>query len=239
MRASHLLLLWAPLISCSLTYPTGVRSEPLLMAAPADRAVWGAVGYDLTWVIEAAYAQRLGGSARLDLGVTAPVVLLPSVGGARAFAAASTRFDMSPWLALGLRGRTDVAFSRDPVGTHLGVLVDISLQPGIYRDRWSLAVDAAWRGALMTVTWPSENARALFGERHGGAGVEEAPRAVVQALASNRWKLGLAAAWRASDAVTLSAEGGLQYLPNAFGILSNPPVFPLPFFAETGVAWTF
>jgi hypothetical protein len=129
----------------------------------------------------------------------------------------------------------DLRLARDSTGTKVGLGTSFELRPGVYAERFTVALDLAASVIFSTYMRHSPAVRSLFNERHpGDAPGASGPRNGFYALTSQRFRVGAAGGAAVTRAVALHAEVGFAYTPQLPGILTNPPHGPLPFYVAAG-----
>jgi hypothetical protein len=134
-----------------------------------------------------------------------------------------------------------VPWSVDSVGTWVGLDSALAVQPGLYRERWVLALDVGARWGWFTAFTPSAAVEQLFGERPGSS--VQRPGAGLLAFPAHRFHLGLTARgqvvrWEAL-ALEVFLRGGVVWVPTGLDVAGGPPTSALPFEAVAGVSCVF
>ncbi len=215
-------------------------------AGPVQNQVVAGVGWDSTWLAETGYARalpvRLGnaGSAA-EVRLALPVVLVPGLSGGTAESGLTTLFRHPSHLGASAAVDTGLSWATDSLGDKVAWVGQVSVRPGYYADRFSVAADLTWRTSLATHISHSDAVHDLFDDRYPDgtepADTVDGPRSGWYALAANRLRLGLAAATRVGRAASLYAVGGWELTPQAQGIHNLPPIHSLQFTFRLGGGW--
>lgn len=207
-----------------------------------DRRVWFEPGWDPTWVAGfggsyAAWLPRNGMRIDVDMGARVPIVL--GFDAWQFAAGATTLFITDSGMGVALGVHPDLRLAHDAIGTKLGIGGAVGARPGYYGKSWTLALDALASVALTTHVWHSNEVRDLFNDRYptdAGAAAINGPRDGWYRATSHRLRLGLAGGMAVSKLATLHATAGFVYTPHVGGVVANPPIGPMPFFATLGGA---
>ncbi len=210
---------------------------PRIGRLPPDSRAFVDLGWDPTWMaVLGASRVVLGSRAGIDVSVDVetrwPLLLLPN----GELSAGATLY-ATPGSALGVTFgvHPDLRLARDSTGTKVGLGTSVELRPGLYAERFTVALDLAASVVLSTYVHHSAAVRSLFAERYPGeATAGPGPKNGFYALTSQRFRVGAAGGAAVTRAVALHAELGVAYTPQLPGILSNPPHGPLPFYVAAG-----
>jgi hypothetical protein len=182
---------------------------------------------------------QVGGRVRLagDGALRLPLVLLPG---------------LDAWqLAFGLTGsgvlqnglgatiglHPDVRFADDSSGTKVAIGAALGARPGYYARRWSAALDLLWSTAVATHMSHSEAVKDTFRDRYPDGRAGDGPEDGWFAFSSHRLRLGVAGGLAAAPWLAFHGSAGFAYTPQVGGILANPPISPMPFYANVGGAY--
>jgi hypothetical protein len=220
-----------------LVTPEALSVAPRIGADPPGSRAFADFGWDLTWLMALGASREVltnttGLSVSIDVQTGWPVLLLPNgevAAGATLYATAGGIFGMT------LGAHPDLRLARDSTGTKLGLGSSFELRPGLYGERFTVALDVSASFVFTTYMHHSQAVRSLFDERYPGEtrGVS-GPKDGFYAVTSQRFRLGAAGGAVLSRTVALHGQLGFAYTPQLRGILMNPPHGPLPFYVAAG-----
>lgn len=233
--------LWVPL-ALGLASANAHAQTPMISGAPPPKHRVGlSLGWDPTWIAGLGYAHS--GPVLLEqyptqfeVALVLPVALLPSFDGARLEGGISTLFTKANKAGLAASAHTGLALADDSLGTHLGWSFAISVKPGYYAPRWSVALDLGYRTSLVTYMAHSDAVKDLFADRYpdGGPNADHGPKNGFYAFTAHRFRLGLMTGFRAGEHVGLFLTAGLQYTPQAQRLSGYAPLTSLPYDGQLG-----
>lgn len=208
----------------------------------ASSSVSLTAGWESTWVAVATYGlglpDFLGPRGTVwQSELVLPISALPA---AKLATGLHGLFGAERGFAFGAVAKLNFAWTVDPTGAKAGVGGQAAARPGYYTSGWSLAGDLGWRSNLLTFVGHSENVDTLFEDRYPEGAEptgDDGPRDGFIGPQAHRIQLGIASALRLSEAVKLTARGGVEWAPTAAGISTAIPVRPLPFYALLGGAF--
>lgn len=226
------------------TRPARAEGVPVLVTGeiPAAR-VWLTPGWDPTLTLALGYSRTVAPTPawfalQADAFLRLPLILASNLDAWQLAGGASVACLRSSGWGVVARIHPSLTVAHDVTGTKLGVGVGLAAQPGFYGRRFSVAVDLAWSPTLATRMWHSEAVRDLYRDRHGPGGpAEGGPRDGWYRTTAQRFRVGLAGGVRFLALWAVHASAGFAYTPQHAGILINPPVGPLPFYADLGAEY--
>lgn len=218
--------------------------KPVVSAKIPEHAVGASFGYDPTWVVGLNYAHGwrhvLGQhDARLDISLDAPAVLIPTGLNWKAAVGFTGLFAVRERFRIAAQANTGIATAKNVLGTKLGWIVHLGARPGYYDEHGHFAADIAYRTALATRVWHSDVVAGTFDDRYPddsyAALAEKGPRDGWYGLRAHRIRLGFTGGVQAGGVFAFHIGGGFQYIPQARGIVMNPPLGTFPFYANVGI----
>ena len=206
---------------------------------PEDR-MGASFGWDPTWLVGLGYAHRvppLGGrySAQVDAVLAVPLVLIPELNAGKLTGGVQALLLGHGRLGTVAGAHTGLTLANDPTGTKVGWGLELNVQPGYFAPTWSIAIDLAWRTALATYIAHAERVRDTFDDRYpdgAPAGAQDGPRDGWYFLPANRFHVGAAGGFVIAARTALSLAGGFDYTPQVEGVLVNPAIGGMPFYAR-------
>lgn len=240
MRIGSVAALLAALFAPSTAHAQAIA--PVVGTDLAARRVWLGVGWDPTLTTD------LGGSLEplapltdfrlfADAAFRAPVVLLSGLDDWQLALGATFVFGTGKGLGATLGVHPDVRLANDTTGSKVALGAALGVRPGYYVKNWSVAFDALWSMALATHMAHSNAVKDLFEERYPSGARGQGPHDGWYAFSSHRVHLGVSAGVAPARAIALHVSAGFAYTPQVAGILANPPIGPMPFFANLGGAY--
>jgi hypothetical protein len=172
-----------------------------------------------------------------DAAFRASVVLLPGFD-AWQLAFGATGAWVSPrgfGVTLGLH--PDVRVAHDTTGTKVAFGTALGARPGYYGRSFSVALDLLWSTAVATHVAHSDAVKDTFRDRYPDGRDAGAPKDGFYVFTSHRFRFGAAGGVAFGPAVAVHAACGFAYTPQVRGIVANPPMSPMPFYAGGGGAY--
>lgn len=225
-------------VAVLLVFDPGEAAAQIMLserAAPDQRMIVS-VGWQSTWVARVGYGRQLRDSGRSSADV---MWTLPLFAG-QPWRGGHIDFGFNPLIApsrgLGaaVSARTGVAWSSDALGGRASWTYGALVAPGWFDDTWHIALEAGYRAALVTWLRHSPVVRDLYDERSGAARRRDGRSSGPFGLSSQRAQLGLRVGWGRRTGGGVVLRGGADMAPQAQGIVTGPPVYPLPFYCDLG-----
>ncbi|MCB9588380.1 MAG: hypothetical protein H6718_23430 [Polyangiaceae bacterium] len=223
--------------------PRAANAQPIGTAplVDANRAGFG-FGWDPTWLVSLGYSRGLDtplgvSGTQLDAGLALPLTQIPRANAFKIWLGGQ-RFWNTPGFGMATGSHFTLVLANDATGKKLGLGGELSLRPGYYHQRWSLALELAGRLALSTYIAHSDRVRDLYRNRYpDGSGGAEGPQDGWYWLPAARYHVGVAGGWLASERLEFSGVLGFDYSPQVEGAIDNPSIGGVPFYIRTEGAY--
>jgi hypothetical protein len=215
---------------------------PVVGRDPPVARAWAGSSWDPTLTVDAGGSYEVGRvrpRLRLvaDAAFRAPVVLLPGFD-AWQLAFGATGLWSAPCgfgVAAGLH--PDVRLAHDATGTKVAFGASLGARPGYYGRSFSAALDLVWSTAVATHVAHADAVEDTFRDRYPNGQPGAGPEDGFYAFSSHRFRVGAAGGVAVGRSVAVHGAFGFSFTPQVDGIVANPPISPMPFYAGAGGAY--
>jgi hypothetical protein len=234
---------WLVALALGLVSSTAAADMVLVSSDVPEHRLMLVVGWDQTWVAGLGYGQELssrpaGGQIELQGQLTVPVLNVPEFDAAKLGIGAQSLWFGGSGLGVAAGIETSWVVTDDPTGTKLGWLGGVSARPGYYAESGAVALDLAWQEGILTYMHHSSTVKELFRDRYPDGqevrNVDLGPDDGWYRFTVRRLRLGVAGGYVFSAPFAAHALVGFDYSPEVEGIIANPSIGGMPFYAKLG-----